>query len=103
LTSIKIEIKSCNFHISNGFYSKNRYGRFNFTNPANNKLQRKDNVFVLFIVKTCDKGYVILGFSRARVLRIGLPNGNKKYISWVELVYRYNLSDYKTTIEKILE
>ena len=99
----RIELKTCNFRVSNGTLSKNRYGRFNFSNPENNVLQRKDNVYIMFVIKTDESSYTILGMSSAKSLKIGLPNNNQKYISWVKLLSTRCLKEYDDIIcEKLM-
>jgi len=72
----KIEIKSCNFSINNGYKGKDVYkiGRFDFTDKENRQQQYDNNIWVCFILRWRQE-YIILGFCRAKKLN------KQRYIS----------------------
>ncbi len=76
-----IEVKSAHLTVKNGLVNgKQAYtiGRFDFTNPENRELQKKNNSWIAFILHHNNQ-IIVQGFIRAR----DLPE--KRYVSIHEL------------------
>lgn len=80
---ILIEVKSANFRVRNG--SNNfRYGRFDFTDKKNRVLQRKNNVYVCFVMRLKEE-LVILGLIKAKIIKA------KRYVNLIDVLTKRKL------------
>lgn len=87
----KIEVKSCNLMIHQGV-DRLSFGRFEWSNPINRALQKKNNVYICFVVRI-KKSYEIIGMLHSKNL-----NG-KKYVGLTNIMSR-KLTRLNKFIEK---
>lgn len=86
-----IEIKSCNFQVSNG-KNKKMYGRFDFTNKSNRERQYKEKLIICFVVVMGEE-MNFMGLLNARNLY------KRRYIPLGEVMTRkrcLSLQEYET-------
>ena len=92
----KVEVKSCQLVVKNGKRSERgfRVGRFDFTDEANRKLQFKENIWIVFILRHEDK-FLLLGFTRSKYLQ------KKRYVPLTELrkISMINFQDWLLQIK----
>lgn len=89
-----IEVKSTNLILSNGS-SRITYGRFDFTEVKNRRLQRKHNVTICFVVRV-HHCFEILGFSQSKTIKA------KRYVTLKSLFCNHTLKTI-TSFSKYLE
>ena len=86
--TILIEVKCASFVVKNGG-GVTRYGRFDFTNKKNTQAQRRENVYICFVVHVGDN-FEILGLIKARTLKV------KRYVNLSDVMTKNRLKNLKT-------
>lgn len=76
----EVEVKSCQPCVKCGNRAGYRFGRFDFTNEDNRKLQNKYNIWTCFILRHKEQ-FILLGFYKAKKLE------NKRYVPLSKVLY----------------